>query len=192
MLLNMKKWLNIPNTLSILRLMTIPVIVLLILHSTRHNYPILIIVYFLSVWLDFFDGYLARKLSQETEMGKILDPLADKLMVFSVVIALIIRSDFPIWLAVIIFSRDFLILGASLALFKKRHSVHPSILVGKITFGLLSSLIMIYILDLSPFIDLENMKHFFIVTSTCFLAGSWLEYYYIYKSAQCQRENHAR
>ncbi len=109
----MEKRLNIPNTLSIIRLLLFPVIFLLITKSTASNYPYLIFVFFLAIALDFFDGYLARKLSQETELGKILDPVADKIMVFFIVLGLMIKSDFPIWLGVIIFLRDFFILAAA-------------------------------------------------------------------------------
>ena len=66
----MGTWLNIPNILSGMRILTIPIIVLLIVHSTPYNYPVLILVFFFSIMLDFFDGYLARKLSQETKLGQ--------------------------------------------------------------------------------------------------------------------------
>ena len=178
----MQKWINIPNTLSGIRILTIPAIVLLIIYSTTKNYPVLITVYFFTFFLDFFDVYLARKLSQETELGKILDPVADKLMVFCTVVALIIKADFPIWLALLIIIRDLLILGASTIIFRGKHTVKASILIGKITFALLGTLIMVYIVDLSVYIDLEILKRFFIVLSISFLAWSWLEYYKIYKS----------
>ena len=177
----MVKWINIPNILSGMRILTIPAIVFLIVSSTPANYPVLILVYFLSIWLDFFDGYLARKLSQETKLGKILDPLADKLMVSSIIVALIVRSDFPIWLGILIIGRDLLILIASLIIFRGKHVIKTSILVGKATFAVLGSLMMIYILDLYEYIDLQILKRFFSVLTVSFLAWSWLEYYQIYK-----------
>ncbi len=115
----MAKEINIPNALSCMRILTIPVISLLILHSNARNYPILITVFFFSILLDFFDGFLARKLAQETELGKILDPIADKLMVLFIILALMIKSDFPLWLGIAIILRDFLILLASLIISKK-------------------------------------------------------------------------
>lgn len=177
----MGTWLNIPNILSGLRILTIPVIVLLIVHVTPYNYPLLILVFFFSIWLDFFDGYLARKLSQETKLGQILDPLADKLMVSCIVVALIIKTDFPIWLGILIIGRDLLILAAGAVIFKGKHVIATSILIGKATFALLGSLIMIYILDLYPYINLQILKRFFIALTVSFLAWSWVEYYQIYK-----------
>lgn len=174
------KRLNIPNTLSTLRILTIPVIVYLIITCNESNFPILIALTVFSICLDFFDGYLARKLKQVTELGKILDPIADKLMAFSVVSALVIKADFPIWLGFIIIGRDLLILAASIILYKEKRVVTTSILVGKITFGLYSALIVVYILDLSEAIDLSILKHILIPLCTLFIAWSFLEYYKIY------------
>ena len=173
--------LNIPNILSGLRILTIPVIVILILNSNPDNYPILILVFFFSIWLDFFDGYLARKLSQETKLGQILDPLADKLMVSSIIIALIIKSDFPLWLGILIIGRDLLILAAGVVMFKGKQVIATSILIGKATFALLGTLIMTYIVDLHQSMDLQILKRFFIVLTVSFLAWSWVEYFQIYK-----------
>ncbi|NIM14041.1 MAG: hypothetical protein GTO45_18520 [Candidatus Aminicenantes bacterium] len=178
----MKKWMNVPNTLSIIRILTIPAIVLLIIYSTTKNYPILIGVYFFSVWLDFFDGYLARKLSQETELGKILDPLADKLMIAAIVIALVIKTDFPLWLAIIILLRDLVILVAASIISREKHTILPSLLAGKVTFALLGALILVYILDLYQYIDLTILKRFFISLSCCFLTWSFVEYYKVYEA----------
>jgi CDP-diacylglycerol--glycerol-3-phosphate 3-phosphatidyltransferase len=175
------KWVNIPNILSTLRILTIPVIVFLIIHSTPKNYPVLILVYFFSMILDFFDGYLARKLSQETKLGKILDPLADKLMVSCIVVALVLKTDFPLWLGIIIIGRDLLILMASAIIITGRHVVVTSILIGKATFALLGVLIMVYIVDLYEYIDLQILKRFFITLAISFLAWSCLEYFLIYK-----------
>ena len=174
-------WLNIPNILSGMRILTIPAIVLLIVHTTPGSYPVLILVVFFSILLDFFDGYLARKLSQETKLGQILDPLADKLMVSCIIVALMIKTDFPLWLGILIIGRDLLILAAAAVIFKGKHMIATSILIGKATFALLGALIMIYILDLYPYIDLQILKRFFIVLTVSFLAWSWVEYYQIYK-----------
>jgi CDP-diacylglycerol--glycerol-3-phosphate 3-phosphatidyltransferase len=186
----MNEKINIPNSLSMLRILMIPVLVALIIHSSAKNYPLLIGLFFVTIILDFFDGFLARKLSQETELGKILDPLADKLLITFTIVALIIKSDFPLWLALIIFSRDLLIMGASALMFKGKHTVTPSILIGKITFGILGTLLLIYIIDLYEHLDLEILKRFFTVLSFSFLVWSWVEYYNVF--IRFTREKNAR
>lgn len=158
----------------------VPVIFILIIKSTYQNYPFLVFIYVFTISLDFLDGYFARKLSQETEVGKFLDPVADKLLLLFVVIALIIKSDFPLWLAIPIFFRDIVILFASLILFKIRHFIAPSIIIGKIAFTIFGFLILIYIIDLNIFINLEILKRFLAVLSFGFLIWSFIEYYKVY------------
>jgi len=186
----MKIEINIPNFLSMLRILLIPVLVLLIIHSNAKNYPVLIGLFAISCWLDFFDGYLARKLSQETELGKVLDPLADKLLFFCIILALIIKSDFPLWLAILVFFRDFLILLASVLMYKGKHKVTPSNLIGKVTFGVFGTLILVYIIDLYESVNLEILKNFFIVLSFSFLIWSWVEYFNIF--IRYRREQNGR
>jgi len=176
----MNKWLNVPNTLSILRIITIPAIVYLIMYTNSSNFPVLVTVYVFSICLDFFDGYLARKLCQETELGKILDPIADKLMVFSLVLVLVARTDFPIWLGVVIVARDMVILTASAVIYRGKHVIASSLLVGKVTFAQLSLLMFIYIIDMSVYIDLELLKKFLTPLCFSFIGWSFFEYYKIY------------
>lgn len=167
--------------MSTLRLLMIPLILHLILNLTDRGFFLLIIVYLLTIMLDFFDGFLARKLNQESELGKILDPLADKLLVVAVLFALTVRSDFPVWLALLVIFRDLVILLASLLLFRGKGIIKSSILVGKVTFALLSVLIFFYIIDLHSGFNLLHLKRFLIAVSTTFLLWSWFAYCNVYR-----------
>ena len=95
---------------------------------------------------DFLDGYLARKLDQVTELGKVLDPLADKILMAGVVLALYYYQDFPLWFILVIVARDFLILIGSLLLISKNKYVYPSIFIGKATVTILSATIISFFL----------------------------------------------
>ena len=172
--------LNIPNTLSIMRMLLIPPIFLLIIYSTPGNYCWLIVVYFFSILFDFLDGYIARRYSMETALGRILDPVADKLLMFFILIALIIKTDFPLWIAAPIFLRDFLILLASFFIYRKSREIKPSIIIGKITFASLSFLIFLYIVGMNPVSDIDLLKKFVSIFTLNFLLWSWIEYLFIY------------
>ncbi len=172
--------LNVPNTLSILRMIFIAPIFILILYSTPRNYSWLIFVYFFSILFDFLDGYIARRFSMETAFGRILDPVADKLLMFFILIALIIKTDFPLWIAVPIFLRDILILLASFFIYRKNREVKPSITIGKIAFGSLSFLIFLYIVGMNSGSDLDLLKKFVSVFTLNFLLWSWIEYLFVY------------
>jgi len=179
---------NLPNFLSLTRIVLIPVLFFGIVDFTPAFYIYLIVLFFFTVSLDFFDGFLARKLHQETELGKILDPVADKLLVVALIAAFILKSRFPLWLAVPIILRDLVILSASLVLYKKRHIIKPSIFVGKITFVLLSYLLLVYIIDLNPNFQLLILKRFFSILTAGFLLWSFLEYLRVYLALRGTRK----
>ena len=176
----MKKQLNLPNTLSIIRICMAPIIFFLIVFHSEKVHIFLIVLYILTVILDFFDGYFARLYSLETELGKILDPLADKLLVLLILLALISVSNFPIWLAILIVLRDILIIIASSIIYRSNNVIRPSIIIGKVTFFMISLLFLLYIIDM----DMNSigiLKEFFCVSSFGFLIWSFLDYYKVYK-----------
>ena len=108
---------NISNQLSLLRLiLTVPVI-----FTLWYDLRILtLIIAFIAVLSDYLDGYFARKLNQITELGKFLDPLADKVMVLAIVTVMILKNDIPIWLASLIIVRDMLIFLGGIYIRRKK------------------------------------------------------------------------
>jgi cardiolipin synthase (CMP-forming) len=102
-----REFLLIPNLLSMLRLLLVPLVVWLI--AQGHDTAALAIVLFGMV-TDILDGYLARKLNQVSELGKIIDPLGDKFCTATMVITLTLYRDFPVWAAIFIIGRDVAIL----------------------------------------------------------------------------------
>jgi cardiolipin synthase (CMP-forming) len=100
---------TIPNILSFVRLGSVPVFVWLFV-TGRENAAV--ILYMTAAWTDFFDGYIARRFGQVSELGKLMDPLADRVMIVALAIALVARHTLPWWLATAIIARDVLILSA--------------------------------------------------------------------------------
>lgn len=85
---------TIPNILSIARLIIIPIFVSMYLKAeTAMDYQVVAIIVFVSGLTDFVDGFIARKFSQITEIGKVLDPVADKLTQFAIIICLVSRYE---------------------------------------------------------------------------------------------------
>jgi len=177
----MKRVMTLPNILSSLRIFLVPFVFLFILNCTPARYPWLVGIFAAAIMLDFLDGYVARRFAMESELGKILDPLADKLLTFFSVIALSIVTDFPLWITIPIITRDLVILLASTVLYKKKHLLKGSIALGKITFFLIGLLIYIYIIDLSTIVDLLILKHFFAPISLGFVMWSFDEYFLVYQ-----------
>jgi cardiolipin synthase (CMP-forming) len=99
---------TVPNILSFARLASVPVFLFLFI-SGRETAAV--ILYGIGAWTDFFDGQIARRTGQVSELGKILDPLADRVFIAALLIALVARDAVPLWLALAILGRDLLILS---------------------------------------------------------------------------------
>jgi cardiolipin synthase len=98
---------NIPNFLSLLRIILVPVIVIFLI---QESYAKVLIVFVIAGLTDALDGAVARLLNKQTKLGSFLDPLADKILLSTSFISLAIFGLIPSWLAVIVISRDFMIL----------------------------------------------------------------------------------
>jgi len=99
---------NLPNQLTILRILLIPAFLLLLFAGYRYS---AISVFLLASATDWLDGFVARKLNLITNFGKFMDPLADKLLVAAALIAMVELSMLSAWIVVVIISREFIITG---------------------------------------------------------------------------------
>jgi len=108
---------NLPNSLTLLRLLLVPFFVLFfnVPYFRTPTGSILLVLFFLFTSLtDMVDGYLARSRSQVTSFGKFLDPVADKILIISVLILLVEEGRVQAWMAIIIISREFIVTGLRL------------------------------------------------------------------------------
>ena len=104
---------NLPNKLTILRTLMIPVFLFFLLTDCAGDYSkwIAVVVFILASLTDFLDGHIARKYNLVTNFGKFMDPLADKLLVCSAMIALVGMHRLSSIVAIIIIAREFIISG---------------------------------------------------------------------------------
>ena len=98
---------SIPNMLSILRLLLVPVFLWLLIVD---QFLVAFLVLMFASFTDWLDGFIARKYNQITSLGKILDPSADRLFILATLIGLTVNEIIPAWLAIVIVSRDILLL----------------------------------------------------------------------------------
>ena len=116
--------------LSISRIVLLPFVVLIINKNEYNNLLIFIFLIFF-VATDFFDGFLARKLNQITKLGKILDPVADKICIIVIIYLITKYKGFPNWAFITILIREIFILSGSLILIKKKNIIPGSNILGK-------------------------------------------------------------
>ena len=102
---------NLPISLTLLRIFFVPLVVVLLLTS-GHNMDLwAVVVFLLAATTDLLDGYLARKRGQVTSLGILLDPIADKLLTSAAFISLVYLHLISAWMAVIIIGREFAVSG---------------------------------------------------------------------------------
>ncbi|HDL17782.1 MAG TPA: hypothetical protein ENH29_01885 [Bacteroidetes bacterium] len=134
---------TISNFFSLSRILLLPFILLFLGQpvSSRNNLMLAALL-LIAVATDFLDGFFARRLNQISIIGRIIDPLADKICIGAVVVFLVMHRSFPEWMAVIVISRDVVIVLASIFITSKIKDVTPSNIIGKITVFFLALLII--------------------------------------------------
>lgn len=106
---------NLPNQLTVARLLlTFVFVALLSIEGLPHGGTAALIVFSIAAFTDFLDGYLARKHSLITNFGKLMDPLADKILMCAGFVLLACMSFIPAWIVIVILAREFLVTGLRL------------------------------------------------------------------------------
>lgn len=137
---------NFPNLLTIFRLFLIPIFILIFFSNIHNNLIYSIITFIIAGFTDSLDGFIARKFNLITKCGIILDPLADKLMLVTVLTCLVIKSYIPLWILIIMTAKETAMITAGILLFKN-HTVIPSNFFGKLSTVLFYFSIFILIIN---------------------------------------------
>jgi len=102
---------NAPNVLTVLRILAVPVVVVALLNETPEGDVIAAAVFALAALTDGLDGYIARRRREVTTFGKLMDPLADKLLVTAALVSLVSLDRLAAWVAMVIIAREFAVTG---------------------------------------------------------------------------------
>ncbi|NLB20487.1 MAG: CDP-diacylglycerol--glycerol-3-phosphate 3-phosphatidyltransferase [Clostridium sp.] len=103
---------NLPNKLTLFRMFLIPIFLLMVsVDAIPYNLTIGTLIFMVAAYTDHLDGKIARRDNLITNFGKFMDPLADKLLVTSALIALVERTEIGAWVAVVIIAREFAVTG---------------------------------------------------------------------------------
>jgi CDP-diacylglycerol--glycerol-3-phosphate 3-phosphatidyltransferase len=160
----------IPNILSLARIALVFLPALLIASGNPSHRPLAGAFVLLGMATDILDGYLARRLGQTSDLGRILDPLSDKLCTAILVIVLYLYSGFPLWGVALILSRDFVVLTCGLLLMRRTDVVISSNITGRIAALSWGIVIFAYAIDFRP-IQIPAL-----VTATALVAVSGVSY----------------
>jgi len=125
---------NLPNYITLFRIVLIPFFINLMIYE---YYREALAVFVIACLTDALDGMIARLTHSMTELGALLDPLADKLLILSAFVTLVLLGMLPVWLVIIVVSRDVILVLGSLVIYFLGHDLkaRPSI-IGKTTTAL--------------------------------------------------------
>src|SRR5436190_9165785 len=103
--------LNLPNFLTVVRILLVPVVVVALLEETPNADTIAAVVFCAAAFTDGLDGYLARSRGSVTTFGKLMDPLADKLLIIAPLVSLVSLGRIAAWVGMVIIAREFAVTG---------------------------------------------------------------------------------
>jgi CDP-diacylglycerol--glycerol-3-phosphate 3-phosphatidyltransferase len=164
------KFWTVPNALSLSRLVLLPLFVYALSRPELLWLAGVLVAY--GIVSDALDGYIARRWQQSSEWGKLLDPLADKLTVSVALVYCYLARGFPLWVLLLILSRDLAILALAPVITRRAGELPKSNLPGRLTALSLAILAFVYILD---FHDLKFPVTALVVAMILFSSISYLK-----------------
>jgi CDP-diacylglycerol--glycerol-3-phosphate 3-phosphatidyltransferase len=123
--------LTVPNLLTVLRILLVPVVVVALLAETPNADTLAAIVFAVAAFTDGLDGYIARSRGSVTTFGKLMDPIADKLLIIAPLVSLVSLGRIAAWVAMVIIAREFAVTGLRMVA-AEQGVVIPASLTGKV------------------------------------------------------------
>lgn len=141
---------TLPNFLSAVRIFLLPLSLLALERQSAWGVWPVVLAVGGALATDALDGLLARGRGSVSDLGRVLDPLADKVYIAGLFLYLVVRRGFPAWLLVLVIARDLFLIVAALALARRRRVVFAANLWGKVSMVTLSLLACAYVLEVAP------------------------------------------
>lgn len=170
---------NLPNFLTLLRIAMIPVFIFIYLDPTPIRSFFATVTFLLASLTDFLDGYLARKRGEVTKWGKLMDPIADKLLVISALILLVNFHRVEAWIVVILIGREMAVTGLR-ALAAMEDIIIPADVLGKYKMGAQITAISLLLWNLTFPLNFQLLGTFFMWVSLFLAVISGIQYFVNY------------
>jgi CDP-diacylglycerol--glycerol-3-phosphate 3-phosphatidyltransferase len=171
---------NLANALTISRILVVPVIIILLICDGLVPSIIAAALFIAATITDFLDGYFARKYNMESDLGRLLDPLADKLLIASVMIMLIPLDRVPAWIAAVIIGRELAVTGLR-SIASEKHIIIAANWLGKYKTAFQCAAIIPLLIHYPIFdIQFQLAGEFFLWIALFFTVWSGFDYIYSY------------
>ncbi|WP_372370887.1 CDP-diacylglycerol--glycerol-3-phosphate 3-phosphatidyltransferase [Candidatus Uabimicrobium sp. HlEnr_7] len=190
---------NLPNMLTLFRIGLSPVFMVFFLWGTPTTRIVALCIVFISEWTDLLDGYLARKYKLVTDVGKLLDPLADRLFRFSIFLCFLVQGYAEIWMVAIFFYRDSIVSWLR-TIAASQNQILAARMSGKLkalaqaaaTFFII---LLVTINDWTPVPHLTTISYSLMIMATVVTLYSGIEYFWanatVIKTAFMDKEQNA-
>lgn len=160
----LRKSLNLPNLITLTRIALVPVFLFVLLSRIPHGEVWAALVFVLGAATDGVDGYVARKYNQVTAVGKLIDPLADKLLVAAALVALVELGSLSTWVVLVILGREFAVTGL------RSLAAAEGLVIAASPWGKLKTTLQVIAITM---VILEDMQFFAPLRDLLRLAGPW-------------------
>lgn len=164
---------NLPNVLTLFRLLLIPIFVMVFFSNVHNSLHYSIFIFLLAGFTDILDGYIARTYNLITKLGTALDPLADKLMLLTVLTCLLIKNYIPFWILIIMLIKELSMITGGIILYNKNNVISANI-IGKLATSLFYISIFFIIYD-------NNIGNFLIYIAVFSSIVACINYFLLYK-----------
>ncbi len=166
---------GIPNILSLSRLLFLPFIAHFLMLNSPYGDWMTLLLLVMSGFTDWLDGFVARRFNQQSQLGRILDPLIDKIYIGVIMLLLAAFKTLPYWYVLLVVLRDVLILIASVHIISRARVISQSNKLGKYTLFSFLATIAVYILELG------SLRIIVLALSTILIPLSLRKYFIVYK-----------
>lgn len=170
---------TISNGLSIIRVLLVIPIVLFLESPDPTARQVSLALILIATATDLLDGWLARKLNQVSDIGKILDPLADKIIVAAVIITLVLRGSVPVWYFIFVLVRDIVIFAGGIYVRRSRGILLQSNVTGKWAVSSVAIYIFIVVANRTELVLVQDI---FLIASAGLLLISFVLYFRRYRN----------
>jgi CDP-diacylglycerol---glycerol-3-phosphate 3-phosphatidyltransferase len=177
--------LNLPNVLTVLRILLVPVLVAALLSATASGDLLAAVVFVVASLTDALDGWIARRRKSESTFGKLMDPLADKLLVVAALVSLVSLDRLSAWVAMVIIAREFAVTGLRQLAMEEGHVI-PASLWGKVKTVTQIAMVLVLIA-----VDGRTVAVDLLVYVTVFVTiASGVDYFFNFRSLLRTRRTH--
>jgi cardiolipin synthase (CMP-forming) len=164
---------TVSNLLSCSRVVLLAPLAYVLFSDIPHRQSWMVVIIVVAGLTDFLDGYFARKLHQVTELGKVIDPLADKITAAGASVLFVLVGSLPLWYLIVVVLRDLLILIGGIYIKSKKNIVPQSNWPGKVAVFFIAVVLLLSALD-GP--GVQGIKDFIIWISVLLMAASFTIY----------------